>query len=254
VIENDRISGIRGIAVEVTERKRLEFELVRHHEQLEELVRERTHELETQTKHLKESQQALSFLLDDVNESREELLASNSEIKKLSQALEQSPSSIIITDTEGRIEYVNQQFTVISGYSFKEAQGQNSRFLNSDIHSEDFFINMWQIIRSGKKWSDEICNRKKNGELYWEYMSISPLRNSNQEIINFIAVKEDITEKKLVEQKLKEYTEELELFNKVMIDRELKIIEMKEEVNSLYTKLGLEIKYPPVWNNFSESN
>ncbi|NQU87170.1 MAG: PAS domain S-box protein, partial [Mariniphaga sp.] len=254
VVKDKKIIGIRGIAIDISERKKMESELIKHRGKLEELVKERTIEFEKQAKQLKESQNALSFLLDDVNESREELLASNREIKKLSQALEQSPSSVIITDINGNIEYVNQQFVKISGYIEKEIIGENPRIQNSGKHSKEFFIKLWNTLISGKNWYGEICNKKKNGELHWEYTSISPLRNSKQEIINFIAVKEDITERKEIEQKLKEYTEELELFNKAMVDRELKIIEMKEEVNSLYKQMGKEIKYPPVWSDSNNSN
>ena len=235
--------------IDITERKNMEVELRQHRGQLEELVKNRTLELEEQANKIKESQAALSFLLDDVNESREELLASNREIKKLSQALEQSPTSIIITDIKGKIEYVNRQFLNTSGYLEDEIIGKNPRIQNSGVHSKEFFTKLWKTIMSGKNWYGEICNKKKTGELHWEYTSISPLRNSNQKIINFIAVKEDITERKEIEQKLKEYTEELELFNKVMVDRELKIIEMKEEVNALYQEFGKDIKYPPMWND-----
>lgn len=252
VYTEGKVTGFRGIAVDVTERKKLGDELAKHRDQLETLVTERTADFEAQAKQLKESQLALSYLLDDVNESREELLVSNREIKKLSQALEQSPSSVAITDIEGTIEYVNRQFEVSSGYAASELIGKNSRILNSGTHPKEFFTAMWDKIKSGHKWSDEICNRNKNGELYWEFISISPLRNADQEIINFITVKEDITEKKIIEQKIKEYTEELELFNKAMVDRELKIIEMKEEVNSLRGNLGLGLKYPPVWDEKSD--
>ncbi|MBN1819487.1 MAG: PAS domain S-box protein [Prolixibacteraceae bacterium] len=248
IIKNNKVTGIRGIAIDISERKKLEVELTKHKEQLEELVLERTKELEKKAAQIKESQLALSFLLDDVNESREELMASNREIKKLSQALEQSPTSVIITNIEGNIEYVNKKFTLVSGYTFEEAIGKNPRILNSGKHSKEFFIQLWDKIISGKNWYGEICNKKKNGNLYWEYTSISPLRNSEDKIINFIAVKDDITERKEIEEKLKEYTEELEVFNKAMVDRELKIIEMKEEVNRLCDELGREQKYPPVWN------
>lgn len=254
VVQNNQIVGFRGIAIDITERKKMELELRRHREELETLIGERTAEFEEQARQLKESQLALSYLLDDVNESREELLASNREIKKLSQALEQSPSSVLITDIYGNIEYVNKQFEVTSGYNTKELIGKNPRILNSGVHTKDFFAGLWNRVKSGQKWSGEICNRRKNGELYWEFSSVSPLRNSDNEITNFVAVKEDITEKKLIEQKLKDYTNELELFNKLMVDREFKIIEMKEEVNQLRNKLGLEIKYPPIWNDGLENS
>jgi PAS domain S-box-containing protein len=227
----------------------VEKELKLYQEKLEELVKERTIELEFQTEKLKDSHQALSFLLKDINESRKELEESNRQISKLSQAVEQSPSTVVITDTEGNIEYVNNQFCNITGYAKDEVIGKNPRLLNSGFHPKEFFTNMWETIKSGREWHGEICNKRKNGEIYWEHSSVSPLRNPEQEITHFIAMKEDVTERKLTEDKLKKYTEELELFNKTMVDRELKIIEMKEEVNKLSRELGRGIVYPPLWNN-----
>ena len=253
IIENGKITGIRGIAAEITERKKLEEELAGHREKLEEQVKTRTTELEEQAKRLKESHTALTFLMEDVNEARREVDESNKEIQKLSEAIEQNPSAVVITDTEGNIEYVNQQFYEITGFSAGELIGQNPRILNSKTHPVEFYKNLWDTIKSGKKWNGEIRNRKKDGDIYWDFTSISPLRNRGGEIVNFIAVKEDITEKKMIEQKLKEYTEELELFNKLMVDRELKIIEMKEEVNKLCQELGRRDKYPPIWNDNSDN-
>ena len=249
IFREGELSGLRGIAIDVTERKKIEEELERHREQLEDMVKERTADFLNQEKRLKESQMALSYLLDDVNESREELLSSTNELKKFSLIIEQSPSSVVITNTKGNIEYVNKRFVEISGYSREEVTGKNPRILNSGKHPKEFFKELWGKILAGENWYGEICNKKKNKELYWEYTSISALKDNNNEIINFIAIREDITERKEIENKLKEYNEELEVFNKAMVDRELKIIEMKEEVNNMCLELGKEIKYPPVWNH-----
>ncbi|MBN1821993.1 MAG: PAS domain S-box protein [Prolixibacteraceae bacterium] len=245
--ENEKFIAIQGIARDISYRRTTENELKIYQEKLEILVEERTTELKTQAIKLEESHKALSFLIDDVNESRRELEESHREIVKLSQALEQSPSSVVITDTDGNIEYVNNQFCAITGYSFDEVIGKNPRILNSGTHPEEFFKNLWNTISSGEVWHGEVCNLKKSGQKFWEYSSISSLRTKDNNISHFIAVKEDITSRIQTEQKLKEYTEELEIFNKAMVDRELKIIEMKEEVNSLYKELGRDIKYPPVW-------
>lgn len=117
---------------------------------------------------------------------------------KLSKAIEQSPSSIIITDIDGKIEYVNPKFSQVTGYSYKEAVGQNPRFLKSGSHDHKFYESLWKTILSGNDWRGEFLNRKKSGELYWEDAVISPLFNDQGEITHFIAVKEDITEKKLM--------------------------------------------------------
>jgi len=116
------------------------------------------------------------------------------ELRKLSTAVEQSPASVIITDAEGTIEYVNPKFSEITGYSPEEAIGQNPRILKSETKSEAFYREMWKSITSGKVWQGELHNKKKNGELYWESASISPVRNEDGTITNFLAVKEDTTE------------------------------------------------------------
>lgn len=121
---------------------------------------------------------------------------------KLSHAVEQSPSSIIITDVRGNIEYVNAQFTRLTGYSPEEVIGKNPRFLKSGDTLPEEYNRLWEMITSGKEWRGEFHNKKKNGESYWEYASISPVRNPEKTIANFIAIKEDITERKSFESQL----------------------------------------------------
>jgi len=120
------------------------------------------------------------------------------EVIKLSIAVEQSPASIVIADLEGNIEYINKIFTKVTGYTFDEAKGKNLRVLKSGTHSEEFYKNLWTTILSGNIWNGEIQNKKKNGELYWENALISPVFNKEGNITDFIAVKEDITEKKIL--------------------------------------------------------
>ncbi len=121
---------------------------------------------------------------------------------KLSKAIEQSPSSIVITDITGKIEYVNPKFTEVTGYSYQEAIGSNPRILNSGTHDKIFFEKFWDTILSGKDWHGEFHNKKKSGALYWEEALISPIINERNEITHFVAVKEDITEKKLMLEKI----------------------------------------------------
>ncbi|GMT44872.1 MAG: hypothetical protein IEMM0006_0704 [bacterium] len=116
--------------------------------------------------------------------------------QKLSKAVEQSPAVIVITDTEGIIEYVNPKFAQITGYTPQEALGQNSRILKSGEHGEAFYKRLWDTVLAGKEWNGEFHNKKKNGELYWESALISPIFNDAGEITHLIGVKEDITEKK----------------------------------------------------------
>lgn len=132
------------------------------------------------------------------------------EVQKLLKAVEQNPASIVITDETGNIEYVNQMFTKITGYTFEEAKGKNPRILKSEIHSEDFYQKLWSTILSGNNWNGEIQNKNKNGELYWEHVLISPIVTKEGEITNFVAVKENITEKKLLIKNLIEAKEKAE--------------------------------------------
>lgn len=115
---------------------------------------------------------------------------------KLSRAVEQSPETIVITDKEGKIEYVNPKFTEITGYSIQEIIGQNPRILSSQEKSKEEYKALWDTITSGNIWRGEFHDKKKNGELYWEKASISPIINEKGEITHFVAVKEDITERK----------------------------------------------------------
>jgi diguanylate cyclase (GGDEF)-like protein/PAS domain S-box-containing protein len=121
----------------------------------------------------------------------------------LSQAIEQSPASIVITDINGNIEYVNRKFSEITGYSYEEAISENPKVLKSDYHSEEYYKNLWETILTGKEWRGEFHNKKKNGELYWESAIISPIFNNRGDIIQILAIKEDISERKRLENELK---------------------------------------------------
>ncbi len=127
---------------------------------------------------------------------KEEHRGAEALLRKLSLAVEQSPVTIVITDTKGIIEYVNPCFTKITGYTAAEAIGQNPRILKSGLHSPEYYVALWDLISGGFEWHGELCNKKKNGEILWESASISPVRNSDNEITHFVAVKEDITEQK----------------------------------------------------------
>ena len=131
----------------------------------------------------------------------EERKASEEQIKKLSQAVEQSPSVVVITDTEGNIEYVNPKFTELTGYEAGEVIGKNPSILKSGDKTKEDYSAIWNTIISGKVWRGEFHNKRKNGDLYWESASISPIIQKGV-ITNFIAVKEDITERKKAQEEL----------------------------------------------------
>jgi len=125
--------------------------------------------------------------------------AAEEELRKLSRAVEQSGSTIVITDLEGNIEFVNPAFTRITGYTAAEALGQNPRVLKSGEHPPELYQDLWDTISHGNVWQGEMVNRKKNGEMYWETATISPVQNSDGAITHYLAVKEDITARKQTE-------------------------------------------------------
>jgi two-component system, cell cycle sensor histidine kinase and response regulator CckA len=125
-------------------------------------------------------------------------------LRQLSQAVQQSPASIVITDPKGTIEYVNPKFTHTTGYSLEEALGQNPRILKSGELPEETYKQLWETILQGREWRGEFHNRKKNGELFWESASISPIIDTNGVVTHFLAVKEDITERKRLEEQVRQ--------------------------------------------------
>ena len=114
----------------------------------------------------------------------------------LSRAVEQNPALIVITDKNGIIEYVNPQYTETTGYKLEEVIGKTPRILKSGHQSPEFYKDLWKTIISGKEWRGEMLNKKKNGDLYWEDGSISPLLNESGQITHLIGIKEDVTEKR----------------------------------------------------------
>lgn len=124
------------------------------------------------------------------------------ELLKLNTAIEQSVSSVVITDINGITEYVNPQFYKTSGYSINEVIGQKFNFIRSGKTPESIYRDLWTTIKEGKVWQKELLNRKKNGELYWTLVSISPVCNQEGLISNFISIQHDITERKQLEERL----------------------------------------------------
>jgi PAS domain S-box-containing protein len=155
--------------------------------------------------------------IQDITERKQ----AEEKLKLLNRAIEASSVAVEITDAEGNINYVNPFFTELTGYSYEEAQGKNPRFLKSGNHPKEFYKNLWDTILSGKDWSGEIQNRKKNGELYWEKAVISPILDSKGVVNNFVAIKEDITERK-------NFFEDLKIAKEKAEESENKLIEAQK--------------------------
>ena len=131
-------------------------------------------------------------------------LQAEAQIRKLSRAVEQSPISVVITDVDGRIEYVNPLFTTLTGYTAAEAIGQNPRILKSGRHSREFYAELWQTIKGGRDWQGILENRRKDGSRFFEQTRISPVKDADGRLTHFIALKEDITERLRLEDQLRQ--------------------------------------------------
>jgi len=133
--------------------------------------------------------------LHDTTELRETEIT----LRKLSQAMEQSANTIVITDLEGTIEYVNPKFVESAGYSVEEALGQNPSLLKSDQQDDAYYQALWQTIASGQEWRGEFLNKRKDGSLFWEQATIAPIYDAAGQMTHYVAVKEDISERKQAE-------------------------------------------------------
>jgi PAS domain S-box-containing protein len=149
----------------------------------------------------------MAVIIDITAEREQEL-----ELLKLSRAIEASPTSVVITDLEGTIEYVNPIFEELTGYTSEEILGQNPRILKSDRTPSETYNDLWNSLTVGKVWHGRFVNRKKTGELYWEEASISPVFDSDGEVTHYVAVKEDITRNVIAEEKLQLSNQDLELY------------------------------------------
>jgi len=167
--KDGRIYRIVCTGIEITDRKIAELNLQKYREELEDLVEKRTEQL-----------------------------------RKLHRAVEQSHTTIVITDLDGTIEFVNPAFTDSTGYTKDEALGQNPSLLKSEQHDKAFYQAMWDTLAKGEVWQGELYNKRKDGTCYWEFATISPVKDNAGKTTHFVAIKEDITRRKEADKQLEE--------------------------------------------------
>jgi len=146
--------------------------------------------------------QNINGLIQDLEKEVEGHKLTAHNLRKLSVAIEQSPVSIMITDLDANIEYVNPQFCKITGYSLDEITGKNPRFLKSTHTPDAQYKSMWNAIGAGQSWSGELYNKKKNGDLFWENVTVTPIKNNEGKSTHYLAIKEDISLRKKYEEQL----------------------------------------------------
>lgn len=136
--------------------------------------------------------EGLIGVLVDITERK----AAEEDLRMLWHAVEQSPTGVVMTDLQGNIQYVNPRFLEMTGYSAQEIIGRNPRILQSGLHTRAFYAAIWETLVAGKVWQGEFCNKRKDGDLFWDATSISPVRNARGEVTHFVAIKEEITARK----------------------------------------------------------
>ena len=156
-------------------------------------------------------------------------------LQRFGIAVMQSANTIIITNRQGEIIFANPKFEQVTGYTIAEVVGKNPRLMQSGEQTKEFYKELWEQILSGKVWAGEFKNKRKDGSFYWESATITPLKDARGQIVEFLAIKEDITERKLMEEKLERTLQEMEavLWEQKMLNRDLeKEIERRKNVES----------------------
>lgn len=169
---------------------------------------------------------------NDLIQMKKRLQKQGEMIQLLSQAMEQAPAPIVITALDGAIEYVNAMFCRVTGYEKDEVIGKNPRFLKSGLNAPEIYHDLWMTVSSGKEWECELTNRRKNGQVYWESVKISPLFDTSGKIIKYLKVAQDITDRKKYEESLhylSTHDSLTGLYNRVYFDAEMKRLAASRE-------------------------
>ena len=188
-------AGLIGVVQDVTAIKNAKLTIKKQNEELEQKIIERTRSLE-------DANEKLVTINRELELRRREAESTHKKLQQLSSAVVNSPVTVLIADCLGNIEYVNPKFTEITGYLPEEVIGQNPRILNAGTQPKELYRELWATILDGRVWCGDFCNKKKNGDMYWEHASISPIRDENGSITHFVAIKEDVTEQKRIASEL----------------------------------------------------
>ncbi|MFQ6026501.1 MAG: GAF domain-containing protein [Dehalococcoidia bacterium] len=181
--------------------------------------------------------EANQFLEARVRQRTQELEEVNLQLRKLSQAVEQSPGAVVITDTDAKIEYINPKFTEITGYTLEEVAGSTPDILQSGETPREVYQELWGAIAAGQEWQGELLNRKKNGEVYWALESISGIKDSTGAISHFLGIEQDVTQRKESEESLHLRTQELEALLNMseILSRSISFEEKCQQISELLT-------------------
>ena len=198
-------------------------------------------QLETQTRNLLQQERDLLDLrvkerTAELTEAHDSAIESGNQLRKYFMAIEQSGSTIVITDNQGNIEYANPRFEQTTGYTAEEAIGQNPRILRTDKHFDDYYSNLWKTISNGDVWTGEFLNRRKDGSLYWEAATIAPIVDQDGKVTNYVAIKDDITARRKAEEQLLRLSQAVEQSGNsiTILDKSGRV----EYVNSGFTKIS----------------
>ncbi|MBL4693593.1 MAG: PAS domain S-box protein [Magnetovibrio sp.] len=207
--------GNESLAVEAMKAGAMDY-LVKSHDTFEAIprilhrvLREAQYDVEK-----KQAASALKILNQDLALQVEEHKQTARELSKLSQAVEQSPHMMYITDLKAKIQYINAKFSEMTGYTKKEVYGKNASILNSGDSARELYQDLWETIQKGDVWRNELKDKRKNGSVFWAMVSISPIISSQDEITHYVAVHEDITERKSVESSMHQAVLEADVANK----------------------------------------